>query len=193
MISYVDCDVFGKASRLGRAAADALVIALDGGSWDSFHAAKAIDVVVAAAGGIPSLPLVLSELDRLERNPLLAKAMRPDVLDRIDDGCRSAGGVLDSMLMRAAQAAVLRGDHDAHAVLSQLFRDVLDRAIVTPRGGLIDQVGPARSRRANRMLAPLASKAAGRLLARPDAKRLSLARAHNPSLVPESNLLGGGP
>jgi hypothetical protein len=37
MLSGVDCDVFGKVSKLGRAAADAVARALDGEDWDPFH------------------------------------------------------------------------------------------------------------------------------------------------------------
>lgn len=79
----MDGDIFGAVTRLGRQAAEAITRALHGGQWDPFLAERCLEVVVKEAEGIPSLASVLSELRGLEDSPLLAPALRDQVIDRI--------------------------------------------------------------------------------------------------------------
>ena len=72
MVSSVDGDVFGRVTKLGRAAAEAVARAVAGESWDPFYASRFIDTLVGAADGIPSLATVVAELAALRRSPLLA-------------------------------------------------------------------------------------------------------------------------
>jgi len=191
MLSVVDGDVFGKVSKLGRAAADAVARALDGEGWDPFHASTCMDALLAAAGGIPSLVTVDRELAALRNSPLLARLGAEDALNRIreatfGDGCTE----LDMLLRSAVDRCVGRGEFVLRSVLECFCGLLLDQSILTGRGGFMEQHGHSRLAEARSILAPVATAAAAILSLRPDAKRLGLARKHA-NLEPQSNLLGG--
>lgn len=86
----VDGDIFGAVTRLGRDAADAIARSLEGGAWDPFSAARCLDVLHSEAGGIPSLPAILRELEALRSAPLLAYTQREAVAERINEVVRQA-------------------------------------------------------------------------------------------------------
>lgn len=85
----MDGDVFGAVSRVGRNAADALVRALDGSPWDESSACRCLDILIATAQGVPSLPGVLQVLCEYQASPLLA-ALRDAAADQIDPDVRFA-------------------------------------------------------------------------------------------------------
>lgn len=191
MLRGMDGDIFGAVTRLGRAAAEALLRVLDGGPRDPFLPARCLDVLIGAANGVPSLPGVLRELNALRDNPLFARSLGESALERISDEVRAAKGtVLDLMLRSEAERCVLRGNYDPHHLVRGFCTEVLDRAIVSGRGGLLEQVGPARCREARSLLADVASEAAAILVARPDAQHLGLARRYA-HIEADTNLLGG--
>lgn len=146
MLSGVDGDVFGRVTKLGRAAADAVARALAGESWDAFHASRCIDALLAAA--------------------------------------------LDLILRSAVERSILRGDFVLRSILERFCGQLLDRAVLTGRGGYIEDHGHASLDEARAILAPVASAAAAILEARPTAKRVGLARPHA-DLGPDTDLLGG--
>ena len=194
MLSGVDGDIFGAVTKLGRNAAEGLVLAVQGGLWDPFLAARCIEVLVTKADGIKSLPAVVDLLHSLQASPLLASTMVEDSLDRIDGAVRAARGtVLDLMLRSVVHRKLLQGDYDPRSVLQQFCAELLDRAIVSGRDGFLELEGGGRARRVEAMavLAPVAAQAAACLDARPDAKRLGLTRGSR--LEADSDLLGGGP
>jgi hypothetical protein len=194
MLRHMDGDIFGAVSRLGRDAAEGLVRAVHGDAWDPFLATRCMDVLVANADGIPSLPSVLEVLRDLQGSPLLAATLVEASVDRIADAVRQARGtLLDLMLRSVAERSILRGQYDPRAVLERFCAELLDRSIISGRGGFLElpDGGQAHRHEAMAIVAPVAARAAERLEARPDAKRLGLSRQHA-HLVPESDLLGGG-
>ncbi len=193
MLEAMDGDIFGAVSRLGRDAADGLARAVHGGAWDPFLAARCIDVLVAEADGIGSLAAVIDVFRSLQATPLLASTLVERSLERIADAVRDAKGtVLDLMLRSVAERSVLRGEHEPRAMLQRFCAEVLDRAIISGRGGFLelDLGGCARREEAMTILAQISAEAAARLEARPDAKRLGLARQYA-QLEADTDLLGG--
>jgi hypothetical protein len=187
----VDGDVFGRVTKLGLATCEAVARAVAGEPWDAFHASKCIDTLLTAAGGIPSLIVVEAELAALRDSPLLARLGTEDALQRIRESTFGPGCTeLDLILRSTVERAVLRGEFGMRVILEHFCAELLDRAALTSRGGFIEQYGHAQLDEARTVLAPVALAAAAGLERRPDAKRLSLARAHA-NLTPSSNLLGG--
>lgn len=187
----MDGDIFGAVSRLGRDAADGLGRAVAGEPWDPFLAARCLDVLLTKASGLPSLPGVLRQLDLLRAAPLFASALADSAVDAIAREVRTANGtVLDLILRAEAHRNIVRGEYGHLPLLQAFCLALLDRAIISGRGGLLEQVGHAGRRKALSVLAPVAREGAQVLIARPDAKRLRLARRHA-QLDPDTDLLGG--
>lgn len=191
MLRSVDGDIFGAVSRLGRNAAEGVVRALSGELLDPFLASRCIDVLITAAGGIPSLPAVLEVIRSVNALPLLASTLVESSVERVGDAVRDANGtVLDLMLRSVVQRSLLVREHEPRQMLQKFFMELLDRAIISGRGGFVEvDGGSARRSEALAVLEPVAAAAAARLEARPDAKLLGLARQHA-QLKPDSNLLG---
>ena len=188
---FMDGDVFGKVWRIGRATADAIMLALDGGPWDPFCSAKCADLIFAKAGGVPSLAGVLRTVETVTEAPLLARSMAEGACGEINALVRGADcGVLDLMLGAAAQRSLLRGEHDGREIVSSFVRDVLDRAVLFGQGGAIEHHDRSSLQAAREYLAPVAADAASVLLSRPHAQRLGLAR-RLPRVTARTNLLGG--
>ncbi|HEY6557843.1 MAG TPA: hypothetical protein VI072_11245 [Polyangiaceae bacterium] len=183
----VDGDIFSRVTKLGAGAADAVVRVAHGGAWDPFYARRALDVLVSAANGIPSLQAVVDILHKLLSAPLFARVLR-------EQACREIAsirghGMLDMMLGKAAQVCILRGEFEPSAVLERFCEHVLHRAVISPRGGLSERVDHGVVDLARSLLKPIAHDAAQVFVARPDAKRLGLA-GRLPKLTADANLLG---
>lgn len=135
----MDGDIFGAVTRLGRAAADAVVRALEGGKWDPFFAAHCLDDLHAKAGGVPTLPGVLRILEGLRAAPLLAHSQREAAIERLNDVHRNAVGVttLDLMLRAAAAKSIWSGEYDSVRVLERYCQSALDATIMSLRGGYL--------------------------------------------------------
>lgn len=186
----MDGDVFGKVTKLGRAAAEAVARAINGEPWDPFHASRCVDVLIAAAGGIPSLVDVVAEFEELHDAPLLARLQRDGALERIREASLQPGCTeLDLILRSKAERCVLRGEFAIRPVLEGFCGQMLERAVLTGRGGFMEEYGSSQLDQARAVLAPEVSAAAAALEA--TAKRLDLARAHA-AITVETNLLGGG-
>jgi hypothetical protein len=187
----VDGDIFGAVTRLGRAAADAVVRALEGGRWDPFFAAHCLDDLHVKAGGIPTLPGVLRILEGLRATPLLAHSQREAAIERLNDVHRNTAGVttLDLMLRAAAEKSIWSGEYDSVRVLERYCQSALDATIMSPRGGYLETQGHARKEDARTLLAPIAAAAAETLARRPAARRLGLAQPHA-NVQPDTDLLG---
>jgi hypothetical protein len=189
----VDGDIFGAVTRLGRDAAAGVARAVRGNTWDPFLAARCLDVLIAKADGIPSLRAVMDVVRAVNATPLLAPALAESSAERIGDVVREAKGtVLDLMLCSTAQRSLLRGESEPGVVLNRFCAELLDRSIVSGRGGFLELASDGQARRDEAMaiLGPLAAQAAQVLEARPDAKRLGLSRQYA-RLSPDSDLLGG--
>jgi hypothetical protein len=188
---FVDGDVFGKVTKLGRAAADAVARAIGGESWDAFHASRCIDTLLIAADGIPSLVAIVAELAGLRGSPLLARFETEGALRRIREATLASGCTeLDLILRSNVERSVLRGELALRTILERFFSQLLDRAILTGRGGFMENHGASQLAQARAVLAPVACGAAEALEARPTAKRLGLARPHA-DVTAETDLLGG--
>ena len=191
MLSVVDGDVFGKVTKLGRAAADAVARAVAGQAWDPFHATKCIDTLLVAADGIPSLVTVVTELAALRGSPLLARLETDAALQRIRDAVLTSGCTeLDLILRSNVERSVLRGEFALRPILERFCEQLLDRAILVGRAGFMEEYGTAQLDSARAMLVPIAAAAAALLEERPTAKRLGLSRPHA-DVTAETNLLGG--
>lgn len=191
MLPSMDGDVFGEVTKLGRAAADAVARALRGEPPDLYLAKRCLDALVAAAGGIPSLRVVLSELEQLREAPLFARFCREGALGRIRDASGLPGCTeLDLVLRRNAERCLCRGELGARPLLERFFQDLLDRAVLTGRRGFIEEYGSSELEQARAVLAPVVAEAAAALAARPRTTRLGLAKPCA-DVTPETNLLEG--
>ena len=191
MLRRMDGDVFGRVTKLGRAAAEAVARAVSGKSWDPFHASKCVDSLIAAASGIPSLVYLVGELERLRSAPLLARFNIDGALQRIREASLQPGcTVLDVILRSNAERFLLRGEFAARPILEGFCVDLLDQAVLTGRAGFMEEYGSSQIEQARAVLAPVASAAAAALEARPRAKRLGLARALA-DVTADTDLLGG--
>jgi hypothetical protein len=192
-VHTVDGDIFGVVTRLGRAAADAVARALEGGRWDPFFAAQCLDDLHAKAGGLPTLPGVLRILEGLRATPLLAYSQREAAIERLNDVHRNTEGVttLDLMLRCSAEKSIWSGEYDSVRVLERYCQSALDAAIMSSRGGYLETHGHTRKEDARTLLAPIATAAAETLARRPTARRLGLAPPHA-NLQPDTDLLGSG-
>jgi hypothetical protein len=191
MLNFVDGDVFGRVAKLGRAAARAVWLALDGGTWDAFLPSKCLDELFCATRGLPSLPVVVAEPTGLQDAPLLSRVGMEPAIERIRRATVGQdGSVLDLILGSVTERSILRGDYGTRGVLDRFFEELLGRAVLTGRGGFLEQHGSARLDQARTLLAPVAAAAAAVLNGRHGAKRLQLARPHA-NIGPDSDLLGG--
>lgn len=189
-LSAVDRDVFSKVSRLGRDAGQAIMFGVTGGDFDPFPCAKVIDKVMLYAGGVPSWPRVKQVLDAFRAEPLFAAAKLEQTAQAIDAACRSEGGDLDNVLRQAAIGSLLAGHTTPEAAASRFFLDVVDRAVLSPRGGCFERMSVEQRRMAREMVRPLSEEAARLLTRNPNLKQTMLARRYRPSIEADSNLLG---
>ncbi|TMQ05626.1 MAG: hypothetical protein E6J91_40120 [Deltaproteobacteria bacterium] len=146
----VDGDDFSRSTRLGRAAAEAVVRAASGDAqFDGFSTARLIDHFVELSGGIASLPSVLSVLGNLCSAPLLASTRADDACERVHEAAHgSECGMLDLQLCSVAQSAILRGQTDAATVLESFisaFIEQISEYLAAARPSL--QPRPARTAR----------------------------------------------
>lgn len=189
----MDGDIFGAASRLGRQAAEAVRAALHGDAIDPFLPARCLERVFNLAAGVPSIAPVLERFSHLRDQPLLMPLLRDSALDDLEDiVCAAKGTILDRMFLVAAQRRLIAGDCDAFRLINDFFLDVLDRAIVSPRGGLMDlERGLYAAREeARRLLAPIAVEAATEIARRPEARRIGIAKRYA-GIEATTDLLGG--
>lgn len=192
MLSVVDGDVFGRVTKLGRAAAEGVARAINGAPWDRFHASRCIDRLLGAANGIPSLVTVIAELEVLRGSPLLARLEREGALQRIRQATLAEGCTeLDLILRSTVERCILRDEFVLRPILQRFCEQLLDRAVLVGLAGFMEEHGPSRLHEARAVLAPVAAAAAAVLEARPTAKRLGLARAHA-DVTAETDLLGAG-
>lgn len=191
----MDGDIFGAVSRLGRDAAEGVISALRGAQFDPFLAARCLDVVFGAANGVSSLPAVIRVFQSLRDAPLFAPTMIESSLDAVTSAIHNAKDrtVLDLILRSTAERRLLAGNFDPRAMVNSFCLEILDRAVITPRGGLVELEGggPERRDEARAILARVATEAGARLESRPDAKRLGLSRDYA-RLDANSDLCGGG-
>jgi hypothetical protein len=183
--------VFGRVTKLGRAAADALARAIEGGRWDSFYAERCVDEMVVAAQGIPSLRPIASELAVLHASPLIAPFERDRALEATRDASRGPESTeLDLILCRNAERFILRNEFELRPILEDAIRQMLERAVLAGRSGFMQMYGTSHVQEARTLLAPIVARAAAALERRPTAKRLGLARVHA-KVTAETDLLGG--
>lgn len=186
----MDGDVFSKVGREGRAAVDSLARAIEGGAWSSLNARRLADRLFTAGNQLPSLALVAAEMAQLAEAPLFADLGRESILSKLDSARHVAGATrLDMMLCRAAKSAVLRREFRMEAILNTFATQVLEQAIVYGRNGFLSVYGTSNLSKAIELLSPIASGMAMKLAARPEAKRLGMARGY-PLVTANTNLLG---
>jgi hypothetical protein len=188
----MDGDVFKRADKSARAAAEALWHAAHGGFFDPSHASGCLDQMFTSAGGLHAVPQVSPALRRLRREGRLAPIAREAALEEIATAAYGPGCTqLDRSLVQVAQCHVLRGELDTGVVLEAAFMAMLDGAVLTSRGGLLDTYGPEHLDAARRLLQPVAAEAASHVTRRPEAKRLGLAKQHAVGLAPDADLRVG--
>jgi hypothetical protein len=186
----MDGDDFSRATRLGRAAADAIMTAATTGApFDGFATAQLIASFVESSGGIPSLPAVLSVLGDLASQPLWVPARTDEALAQINTVAHGLNcGMLDLQLGLVVQSAILRGEIEPRPILERFIQAFIERNVIMGRSGLVETHGLQYAESARDLTAPIVRAAADELLRRPDAKRLLLARAFR--IDEDSNLLG---
>ena len=187
----MDGDEFSKATRLARAAAAAVLDTVGGAVFDPFHIARFYEHIVQEAQGIKSLPAILRILDDLRLMPLLIPVRTEEACQRIADAAHGpACGMLDLVLERVAQRALLRGETDKTAMVEKFAQALTDRFVIAGRGGLIDMNGINYVQIAKSLMAPMARDAAQALVRKPNAIHLGLSRQFR--LTPESNGCSSG-
>jgi hypothetical protein len=185
----VDGDDFSRATRLGRAVADAVIRSAENElPFDGFTTARLIDHFVDVSGGITSLGPILSILEDVRATPLLISTRIDEACARVNEAVHEQDcGMLDLQLGLVTQSALLRGETDALTIVERFCRAFIERYAIMGRGGLLEIDGPRYIARARELIAPIATTAANALLRRPDAQRLGLARAYH--IDENSNLL----
>lgn len=186
----MDGDDFSRATRLGRAVADAVIRASSNEEpFDGFTTARLIDHFVQVSGGVVSLPGILAVLDDLSATPLLIATRIDEACARVNEAAHGPEcGMLDMQLGLAAQSAILRGQTDARTVVEAFIGTFIDRHVIMGRGGLVDIDGSRYVERARELTAPIVRAAAAELIRRPNAQLLGLTRAYH--ITEDSNLLG---
>jgi hypothetical protein len=186
----MDGDDFSRATRLGRAAADAIMnAATTGAPFDGFATAQLIARFVESSGGVPSLPAILSVLGDLASQPLLVSTRTDEALAQINNAAHGTEcGMLDLQLGLVVQSAILRGQVDPRPILERFIQALIERNVIIGRSGLAETYGLQYAESARDLTAPIVRAAADELLRRPDAKRLLLARSFR--IDEDSNLLG---
>lgn len=184
----MDGDVFAKAGRWGRQAAHALFESLSGRPDTAQAIPRFFEMFLAKAGGIRLLPYVFAQLDRARSVPLLAHGELGALARNIELRAREAGSSdVDLLVARETARAARRGDTNSETLVERLLGRIADRTIFESRGGFIDQYGHTRLNEAKAALAGTLAKAAGELVRRPEAKRLSLTL--RTSIGADTNLL----
>lgn len=189
MVSPVpDGDIFAKLGRLAAPVADAIRRALEGAVWDPSYVYEFLRRLLS--GGVQSLPGVVGAVGAFANAPLLAglPEAKAQVVSEIDDLTRgSSKSQLDLILRSAAQRSLLQGEYDPAKVLKRFLLDICDGAVVSPRGGLIDQLGHECRQPSLELLVPTITEVARQLAGRPGAKRLDVPK---PVIDSNSDLLG---
>mgnify|MGYP000909771094 CR=1 FL=1 len=189
----MDDDVFGKCSRLGRDAGEAVARAVRGGPLDPFLPAKCLDRVFALGGGLPSWHVVEREAHALRgRNlHLFAELETERAIKNVESAVRAPGTtVLDLKLGASFCRAALGGDVSLEGIVRDFVTNVTDAAMLTGRGGFVERYGPRQLSQARALLDPTISEATKVLMARPTAKRLRLSAGLG-KVTPETDLCGG--
>lgn len=173
----MDGDNFSHATRLGLNAAHAVLDAARGARFDPFSAERLLDALIERAGGIPSLRVTLTGLADLRSPALLIPPDVEEICTRMERAAHEPNcSQLDLVLQQVAKSAIRRGEMDATAILERFVETVIDRYVITARGGLIEIDGPHNTQRARVLMAPVVRDAASELFRRPDLSRLGLAR-----------------
>lgn len=184
----MDCDDFARATQRARQVAEAFAEAIDGSlMWDTFAPAKFLDGVVEAAGGVCSFASVVSIIE-----PSLLLRMAPEaVLQELSAvPCET---VLDLLMVRCAERAVLLQNATPESVAQEFFTNVFERFAVHAQGALVETRG-ARWAMEHRdqlrgLMRQYSQGAAELLVANPGARRLGLRKSLRASRV--DNLLPG--
>lgn len=185
----MDCDDFARTTQRARQVPEAFAEAIDGSvTWDTFAPARFLDGVVEAGGGVSSFANVVSIIA-----PSLLLRMSPEtVLDELS-GVR-CDTVLDLLMVRCAERAVLVGDATPEGVAREFFAGVFQRFVIDARGALLETKGGRWAVEHHEQLAehmqPYTQDAAKLLVATPGARRLGLSKHLRVSAV--DNLLSGG-
>jgi len=188
----MDGDDFSRATRLGRAAVDAMWASISNGDpFDGFATGQLIDRFVGHAEGIPSLPNILSILADLAATPLLVQTRTDEAIERVNDATGVADGtMLDLQLREVVTSSLLRGEIDPRPIVERFFEAFIERNVIMARNGFVESHGLQHAQAARDLAAPLVRAAADELLRRPDAKRLGLTREFFERLNETSNLIG---
>jgi hypothetical protein len=136
------------------------------------------------------LAVVRAELQTLRALPLLARASVEGTVQRIRDAALGPECTrLDLILRSVTERALFGGEFRTRPVLERFCGEVLDGAVVTGRGGFLEQHGSGQLDGARSLLVPIAVAGADVLEQRPHAKRLELARSFR--VTADTDLLGG--
>jgi hypothetical protein len=77
--------------------------------------------------------------------------------------------------------------------MSRCILDVIDRTVLSPRGGCFERLSAEQHAAAREMVRMLSDEAARVFVQRPDAKQTSLARRFKQTIEAHDDLLGGKP
>jgi len=188
----MDGDDFSRATRLGRAAVDAMWTSISNSApFDGFATAQLIDRFVGHADGIPSLPPILSILADLAATPLFLQTRTDEAIDRVNDAAGVADGtMLDLQLRDVVTSSLLRNEIEPLPILERFFEQFIERNVIMARNGFVESHGLQHAQAARELTAPLVRAAAEELIQRPGAKRLGLTGESFEPLDETSNLLG---
>ena len=175
----MDGDDFSRATRLGRAVAEAVVHASEGGEFNPITTALLIDQLVESSAGISSLPAILSLLEDLRATPLLISTRVEESCARVDQAAHgSESGMLDLHFGLVAQSAILRGETDPTKIVESFFRALIERYVIMGRGGLVEVHGARHIGRARELTESVVVAAAAEMIRRPNARHLRLVSGH---------------
>ena len=186
----MDGDIFAKAGKLGRKAADALHQIVEGRGDPAQAVAHCLEKFIGGIGGLR----LFAEIAEAWRHALTAPLFAAEELHRISrearvKACEAGRTVIDLITAREAAHAARRGAIHSEDLAYRVLQSLSDRLIIESKHGYVAQYGHAHLDEARAALEPTLRRAAAELARRPELRQLGLTRA--PKLRADSNLLEG--
>jgi len=193
-----DEDVFARLPRAFRGACNALRDGLRSGSCDPYPLALGLEKLVARAGGVQVLPVLLAVFrDSTDSAQVPLPIQSGAELDRVDRIAQKHGQTrLDQLASRAAQRQLVKGDIDRGRLLCAFAQGIFEHYVFDARGGLLEMIsakeihsGRARLRS---LIEPVARCASEEWCRRPHARTLIISRRFGREIGIRDNLLSPG-
>ena len=186
----MDGDVFAKAGKWGRLAADALQQMIEGRTDPAQAVARCLEKFIGGVGGFRLFAEIVAACRQAWTAPLFAaEEIRRIVSEARVKACEAGRSVIDLITAREAAHAARRGVIHAEDLAYRILQRVSDRLIIESKGGYVAQYGHAHLEQVRTALAPTLHRAAAEFARRPDLQQLGITRGSK--VHADTNLLVG--